>query len=387
VSVVTSDFRDRGVHAQELGRGVTRSYVWRGDVTHTLGGHWTAEGGARVEADRDDQTLRNFRLASGVLKVASAEVLGADDTIAGLWGQVARRTEAGGLAAGVRVANASLGPWRTVSPWLLAERTLGAFTLRGGVGDAAQFPDTVAVEAARRSLTPTPMAPEHAVSVDAGVEHRVTAAWRWRITAFHRDDAQVLRPLGEARRLPTGLVTAASTFPLLGAELTGSSRGVDVVVERRAAGGLSGWIGYTWAHTRYRDTVTGETFDGDFDQRHTLNVFVQQRLSYRWAVSAKLRVGSNVPIVGYFAGTPASLALGTSRNQVRLPVYARLDLRANRTFTFNQRRLTLFVEVMNATGRENMGQASGQILSGGQTQGFVERMIPRIPSAGLLIEF
>ena len=72
---------------------------------------------------------------------------------------------------------------------------------------------------------------------------------------------------------------------------------------RRATSGLTGWVGYTWAHTRYHDVVTGETFDGDFDQRHTLNLFAQQRLSYRLTVSAKLRVGSNFPIVGYFDGT------------------------------------------------------------------------------------
>jgi hypothetical protein len=106
-----------------------------------------------------------------------------------------------------------------------------------------------------------------------------------------------------------------------------------------------------------------------------------------WAASLKLRVGSNFPIVGYFAGTPAALTLGAVRNQVRLPVYARLDLRANRTFTFNQRRLTLFVEVMNVTGRRNLGQSVGTIHSNLTTDGFATRMIPRVPSAGFLIEF
>ena len=67
---------------------------------------------------------------------------------------------------------------------------------------------------------------------------------------------------------------------------------------RRSAIGLSGWIGYMWSHTRVRDRLTAEAFDGDFDQRHTLNVVATQRLSYRTSVGAKLRIGSNVPLTG-----------------------------------------------------------------------------------------
>jgi hypothetical protein len=138
----------------------------------------------------------------------------------------------------------------------------------------------------------------------------------------------------------------------------------------------------------YRDRNTAEEFDGDFDQRHTLNVFVLQRLSYRLAVSGKLRVGSNFPIVGYFSGTPEAMHLASERNQVRLPLYSRLDVRANRTFTFQRSRLTLFVEVMNLLGRENGGQSDGFIrLPSLEAVGYVQGLLPRIPSAGFLFEF
>jgi len=116
-------------------------------------------------------------------------------------------------------------------------------------------------------------------------------------------------------------------------------------------------------------------------------VFVQHRISYRTAVSLKLRVGSNFPIAGYFSGTPESLVLATDRNRVRLPVYARLDLRANRTFTFDRRRLTLFAEVMNVLGRRNLGQADGLVRANLTTDGIAERLLPRVPSVGVLIEF
>ena len=104
-------------------------------------------------------------------------------------------------------------------------------------------------------------------------------------------------------------------------------------------------------------------------------------------ISGKLRVGSNFPIVGYFEERPEGLWLSTERNRVRLPVYSRLDLRANRTFTFERHRLTLFVEIMNTLGRRNIGQADGSIRPSLEAVGFAERLIPFVPSAGVLIEF
>ena len=70
-----------------------------------------------------------------------------------------------------------------------------------------------------------------------------------------------------------------------------------------------------------------------------------------------------------------------------MPPYARLDLNASRTFTFNRSRLTLFVEIMNATGHENFGPADGAIRAGNAAVGYTEHLIPFLPSAGLLVEF
>jgi hypothetical protein len=81
------------------------------------------------------------------------------------------------------------------------------------------------------------------------------------------------------------------------------------------------------------------------------------------------------------------LRLATTRNGVRLPVYARLDLRATRTFTFERRRLTLFAEVVNVLARENIGQSGSAVRPSLEVVGAAERLIPFVPSVGLLIEF
>jgi hypothetical protein len=84
-------------------------------------------------------------------------------------------------------------------------------------------------------------------------------------------------------------------------------------------------------------------------------VYAFYRLSDRSSISAKLRAGSNTPAPGYFGvGDGMFFALGARRNEYRLPAYSRLDLRANRTYHWGPRRLTLFAEVMNVLNRENV---------------------------------
>ena len=384
VSVAGNQFRDYGQSQQELSRGSSRSIVWRNDATVVLNPSWTIDAGTKGEWQRADQTLRIYTQSGGTLRVRVQQGVADRTRLWSAWTQLSWRTAAGGVAVGARATDNSLYGTHAVSPWALAERTFGRVTLRAGAGAAGQFPEIPLFLSNGR---PGPMPTEQTLSFDVSVEDRITDTIRWQVTAFARRDRHILRRIGEDRLTDGGARVVASTFPMFGAELDGSPRGVDVVLARRAASGVTGWIGYTYARTPYHDTITSESFAGDFDQRHTINMFVEQRVSYRMDVSAKLRVGSNCPLVGYFSGSPDDLHLSSGRNQVRVPTYARLDLRADRTFTFDHGRLTLFVEVMNVLGRQNVRRSDGSIALDGRVSGFVEREIPFVPSAGLLIEF
>ena len=171
--------------------------------------------------------------------------------------------------------------------------------------------------------------------------------------------------------------------------LDGYARGVEMLVQRQARKGLSGWVSYALGYARYTDRTTGETFWGDFDQRHTINVYGDYRVSDRLSFSARFRAGSNFPIPGYWttAGDNVYVA-GTERNTERLPVYSRLDVRANRTFAWERKRLTLFLEGINLLNRSNERFAAPTINR--QTlvaTKMFDTMLPRIPSLGALIEF
>ena len=149
--------------------------------------------------------------------------------------------------------------------------------------------------------------------------------------------------------------------PAAGIELAERARaatanGVELKLERRSANGFNGWLSYAWNKSELEDPrgagQPAERFSSDYDQRHTVNTYVAYRWSGRTSLSARMRYGSNFPIRGYI-GRRRGYMLSAQRNGLRLPAYSRLDLRADRTFTYRKSRLTVFIEVVNATNRDN----------------------------------
>ena len=62
--------------------------------------------------------------------------------------------------------------------------------------------------------------------------------------------------------------------------------------------------------------------------------------------------------------------VGSVRNALRVPPYSRLDMRVNRTFAWQEKRLTLYVEVINVYNRRNTRYASAGI--NGRTSNFTQ---------------
>ena len=60
-----------------------------------------------------------------------------------------------------------------------------------------------------------------------------------------------------------------------------------------------------------------------------------------------------MPRRGFLTQDGATLALGSERNQVRLPPYDRLDLRLRKVFLFRWGVFTLSGEVLNVLNRKN----------------------------------
>ena len=87
------------------------------------------------------------------------------------------------------------------------------------------------------------------------------------------------------------------------------------------------------------------------------------------------------------ASDRCSLASRIKRNTLRLPVYARLDVRADRAVSWSGRRVTLFVEVANVLNRRNERNVPYSVGGNGQLNGVTDSLLPIVPSAGFVIEF
>jgi hypothetical protein len=385
VSSAYSDFKNLGLFSQNQGDGNTRSLIWRTDALWNAGRNVTVEAGAYRENTHDQRVLREYTGTSSVnLKLRSTESFGGDRGLTAAFAQTTLKFSKAAVVAGVRGIADDGRHSRLASPWLLGEWKIApGLQLRGGAARTVQFPDLFQ----SLGLTAAPLVPERADAYDVGADVRLSKGVTFRASGYRRNESGILRTYNGEPRLVNGkLAPVAVSFTWANA-LAGASRGWDVMLQRKAATGFVGWLSYGWSHTRYNDRITGESFDGDFDQRHTVNLFIEDRLSYRTAVSVKVRTGSSPPLPGYFRGSTDDLFVSDVRNEVRLPTYLRIDVRANRTYTFDRRRLTLFLEVINLTGRRNLGVADGSVRSNFQAVNYTEKLIPWLPSIGILVEF
>ena len=290
------------------------------------------------------------------------------------------------LAPGMRADRWQLTNQSTTSPWMQAEvRLPRRFVGRAGGGVYQQFPGFEEVVGA---FAGTGLRAERAVHADAGVEHRLSSSIRWQVSLYHRaDDDLIRRPDADTRLVADRLVRGVPTARYAN-RLDGYARGVELLVQREAPTGLSGWLAYAYGRNRYADIVTGEEYWGDLDQRHTLNAYGFYRFSHRFSVSAKYRMGTNFPIPGYYSQQGDAYFVSDRRNMLRLPSYARLDLRANRTFDWPRKRLTLFAEVINVLNRANVRFNPPRVSSSTrQVTRLFDSLVPVVPSAGLLLEF
>jgi hypothetical protein len=377
-------FRNETVLGVEADRGREHQLSGRIDLRHQATAALSLEGGAEVDALRES---RHRQRPMNRTEFFTVNDYAGDAVRVGAYG-VARWSVSSTVVVlpGVRVDRWSLTDHAVASPWMQVQwRPRPSTLVRAASGLYQQFPHFEQVVGAWGT---TGLDRERAVHVDLGVEQTIGSSARLQIAVYDREERRMLRRPGAETSLVGGLLVRGSLDARFENRLDGSSRGVEVMVQRLDAAGFSGWVSYSYGRNRYRDVVSGESFWGDLDQRHTMNLYGLYRVSPRMSITGKLRVGSNFPAPGYYETREGRYFIAGERNGLRLPSFARLDLRANRTFEWAKRRLTLFAEVVNVLNRENVRYHPPSI--DGRTfeaRRLFESLLPVVPSAGLLFEF
>jgi len=377
-------------YRNDTGQRVTAGHGLARDVGYRMDLGLSAAAGRFVEAGLSLE--RNREAAHHAFRVPGWPILGGEDFdratgAAGAYGQVHWTHGNVTVTPGARVDRVALTNDWVSSPWLQVEwQSSAGFRLVGGSGLAYQSPEIAQVVGHRGDPH---LRPERDLLVDAGIEGRLGAATRWQVSAYSREEHDLIDLPGQYFQVVNGALQAPSSTSQYANRLNGHSRGLELMLQRKSPDTLSGWIAYSLGRTRYTNRVTGERFDGDFDQRHTVTAFARYVVSERMSVNARWRYGTNRPIPGYLDERPGNLFfVGSARNGVRVPVYSRLDARFDRTYQWSRRRLTLFAEVINVLDRTNVRPVvPGINTRTGQAFGPLDPMFPIVPSVGVTLEF
>lgn len=288
------------------------------------------------------------------------------------------------LTGGLRIDHSGLTSQTLVSPRAaMAFKFREGWTVRAGFGRHYQFPDFAPLfgEFGNRNLRA-----EQATHYNLSVERTFGSRYRALVEIYDREDRNLVFNLFQPRFQPTPI-----TFTLLpfSNSLNGHARGLELTFQRRSANRLSGWVTYSFARTQFKESPTGLSFPGDFDQRHTLSTYGSYRFTGTFNVSGQWRYGSGFPIPGFFRSQGDDLFLSPERNALRLPAYSQLDLRANKAFLFEKWKLTLSAEVLNVTHHKNLRLP---IIEGidpitGRVFRHFGATMPVLPALGVAIEF
>ncbi len=289
-----------------------------------------------------------------------------------------------GLTGGARVEHSGVTGQTLLSPrasfsWSIARD----WRVRAAAGRYYQFPD---FELMFGRLGNPNLRAERSTNYNAGIERVFGDRMRVMAEIYDREDDNLFFSLSEPR-LVNGMVTFAE-FPFRNA-LSGHGRGIELTVQRRSANKIAGWFSYAYSQTRLTDRQNGLRFTSDIDQRHTINAYGGYRFNETWNLSGEWRYGSGQPVPGFFRQLGQTYFLSDQRNVARLPYYSRVDVRISKAFLFKKWKLTVNGEVLNLLNRMNLRYAGFDFFDAltGRVFGQLDRVLPILPSAGVVLEF
>jgi outer membrane receptor protein involved in Fe transport len=196
---------------------------------------------------------------------------------------------------------------------------------------------------------------ERALHLSVGVQRRLPWASRVELTGFYKSLWSLI--------VPTRDVGADGRMLNLSNDGRGEIVGAELLLRRDLARGLYGWLTWTWSRSLRRDDPTDPSYPGwrpfALDQTHVVGLVLSYRLPRDWILGTRIRAVSGNP---YTAAEGAVLDADSgrvqcipsaSRNARRLPGFFQADARIDKRFVFESWMLSAYLDVQNATNREN----------------------------------
>jgi hypothetical protein len=189
------------------------------------------------------------------------------------------------------------------------------------------------------------LANERITHLSVGFTHRINERWDLLVEAY-------------AQKLDDLVTEDVRTNGTLSNDGEGTNLGVDVVLARSFAHGLSGNITYSFNDLRIDDNDGLGEYDGDENRPHFFSVGGSWEISERWLLSARLKWASGLPDDEFIVhddvlgpGEPLRYSKElTTRNTLRADDYMAVNLRVDYRRPLGWVDLVAFLDIINVVG-------------------------------------
>jgi TonB family protein len=161
--------------------------------------------------------------------------------------------------------------------------------------------------------------------------------------------------------------------------------GLELLIRKELSERFFGWIAYTLSRSDRIDRPGQQRRLFDYDQTHNLTAIASWRFASSWQIGARMRIISgnpDTPVIGsrYLANFDAYLPVYGPLNSLRLPTFHQLDVRLDRTWTFDSWLLDAYLDVLNAYNHRSI---EGSVYSYDFRQHAYFEGLPVIPTLGV----
>jgi hypothetical protein len=215
--------------------------------------------------------------------------------------------------------------------------------LKAAVGLYAQPPDSTAFSSAFGNPN---LDPERGIQYVLGAEADPATGLHVEVDGFYKSLSD--------------LVVSGETpgQPLLDNDGQGRAYGGELLVRQQLARHFFGWVAYTLSRSERKDHADEGWYLFQFDQTHILTLILSWVLPRGFQLGGRFRYVTGdpyTPVTGAFYDsisdryTPIEGAL----NSARLGAFSQLDLRLDKTFTFDRWRFSAYLDVQNVLRADN----------------------------------
>ena len=266
----------------------------------------------------------------------------------------------------------------TVTPRLSARWDLSAqLALKAGIGMYS--------EGARNGDAAQPFGnpqilPERAWQATLGTELRPLPGVFLSVESFYKSLSDLI-----VRTSAVETVNGVTRPQLLDNAGAGRVFGLEVLLRKELTERFFGWIAYTFSRSDRIDRPGQPRRLFDFDQTHNLTAIASYRFARNWQLGVRERIISgnpDTPVIGsrYLANFDAYLPIYGPSNSLRLPVFHQLDVRLDRTWTFDGWILDAYLDVLNTYNHRSI---EGEVYSYDFAQHAYFEGLPVIPTLGV----